>query len=102
MSRGRSRRPGSSEYKVLSLSWRWSSGMPPKIIAPRRPLPVGSASFQSAAGFLYQRRRPESVAAFNELMAAGARAAVLRNVLRRMRNQHIAEEYSIAKAWRFR
>jgi hypothetical protein len=29
--------------------------MPPNIIAPNRPLPIGSASFQAAAGWRYHR-----------------------------------------------
>src|SRR6266545_155841 len=42
---------------VSSLSWRCSSATPPKTIAPRRPLPIGSASFQFAAGCVYQSRK---------------------------------------------
>src|ERR1017187_4325645 len=39
---------------VSSLSWMRSDGAPPKTMAPSRPLPIGSASFQDAAGCRYQ------------------------------------------------
>src|SRR5215203_6786283 len=34
-----------------------SSDVPPNIMAPKRPLPTGSASFHSFAGLLYQSTR---------------------------------------------
>src|SRR5436190_2420023 len=34
--------------------------MPPKIIAPRRPLPMGSASVHTSAGWRYHRVSPDA------------------------------------------
>ncbi len=44
---------GPPDQSVASLSWRRSFVTPPKIIAPSRPLPTGSASVQRLAGSAY-------------------------------------------------
>jgi hypothetical protein len=46
----------SSAQTVSSLTWMRSFATPPKIIPPRRPFPIGSASFHCVAGCLYQSR----------------------------------------------
>jgi hypothetical protein len=46
---------GAPSQRVSMLSWMRSSATPPKIIAPRRPLPSGRASVHSRAGLRYQR-----------------------------------------------
>ena len=49
-----------------------SAGTPPKTIAPRRPLPIGSASTHCFAGWRYERTGPieASVAAFAAVASA--------------------------------
>lgn len=49
---------------VFSFIWSRSFAIPPNIIAPIRPLPVGSASSHLAAGCLYHSvKRPGFVSA---------------------------------------
>ena len=55
MASGLSHSFGCPDQSDSSLSWNRSSGSPPKIIAPSRPLPMGSASTQWLAGAVYQR-----------------------------------------------
>src|ERR1700712_538149 len=45
---------GPPVHKVSSFICNRSSLAPPKIMAPKRPFPIGKASFQSFAGLLNQ------------------------------------------------
>ena len=54
---------GPPDHSVSSLRASRSRSGSPNTIAPRRPLPIGSASTHVAAGFSYQRRSGVSAAA---------------------------------------
>ncbi len=63
---------GAPSQRESMLSWMRSSATPPKIIAPRRPLPRARASVHSRAGWRYQRIF--SPAGFSALPVSGARS----------------------------
>jgi hypothetical protein len=73
---------------VSSFSWTRSTGTPPKTIAARRPLPMGKASFQFAAGCRYHNLRsfvglPDSCA--NPVLGATDIAAATEPAFRKSR-----------------
>ena len=60
--RGLSASCGAPDQRESSLSWMRSVVTPPKTMAPRRPLPMGVASFQFFAGCLCQTVKSPAIA----------------------------------------
>src|SRR6185369_2831089 len=76
-----------------SFSWSCSFAGPPKIIAPKRPFPIGSASVHSLAGLSYHRRR-ESSAVFRIDDANGSVTAAKPEFVRNLRRVIFIERIS--------